>query len=76
MRQRIEDLGVLAERLGNLMSDSGYTNLRMHNETFAETYKDEDKLDELYHQLRYMADEIADCWHIARYGDDDSRDLD
>ena len=72
MRQRIEDLGILAEKLETLLDHELFDAARMHDERFLQTYKDDDKLDELYHQIHYIKDELAECWHWARYGDTDS----
>jgi len=71
MRERVEDLGVLAERLRQLMDNEIYSAVRVRDETFCETYKNEDKLEELYYQIQYLTDELAECWQIARFGDDD-----
>lgn len=71
MRERVEDLGILAEKIGSLVDHELFDKV-IHDEKFCEIYKDEEKLDELYFQLRYLKDELTECWHTARYGDEDS----
>ena len=76
MRQRIEDLGRLAEKIGDLLDHEVFDSINAHNESFALLCKDEDKVETLYYQLRYLKDELCEAWCIARYGDDDDEDFD
>ena len=55
--QRLEDLGRIREKIERLLAESEALEAgSMHDETFIEIYKDEEKLDDLFRSLRYVSE--------------------
>ena len=71
MRERIEDIGILAEKLDNICDSEVFEAIKMHDEKFLSIYSDLEKLDELYYQLKTVYDQLCDCYFLARWGDQD-----
>lgn len=64
--QRLEDLGRIREKIERLLDESEALEAgSMHDETFIRTYKDEEKLDDLFRSLRYVSEVLTECSCIA-----------
>jgi hypothetical protein len=70
MKERVEDLGRIREKLAVILESEIFESARLHDEAFLERFKDDDQLDSLRMQLRCMTDNLWDCYAIAR-GDDE-----
>ena len=70
MKERVEDLGRIREKLGRILDSEIFESADMHDEAFMEKFKDEEQLDSLRRQLRCLVHELWDCYAIAN-GDDD-----
>lgn len=70
MKQRVEDLGRIREKLSVILESEIFDSARMHDEAFLERFKDEDQLDSLRMQLKCLSDNLWDCFAIAR-GDEE-----
>lgn len=78
-RERLEDLGMISERLLNLIENQNencpweYCHSKHRYEDFMERYsktEDEDKLYDLHMWLRYIYEEINEIYYLAR-GDEE-----
>lgn len=70
MKERVEDLGRIREILGRILDSEIFESTDMYDEAFMEKFKDEEQLDSLRRQLRYLSEELWDCYAIAK-GDDE-----
>ena len=70
MRERVEDLGRIREKLAVILESEIFESARLHDEAFLERFKDDDQLDELRMQLRFVSEKLLDCYSIAR-GDEE-----
>jgi hypothetical protein len=70
MKERVEDLGRLREKLDHLIDSEIFESINMHDEAFIEKFKDEDQLDTLRLQLKFVEEQLHDCYVIAR-GDEE-----
>jgi hypothetical protein len=71
MKERVEDLGRIREKLAVILESEIFDIARMHDEAFLERFKDEEQLDELRMQLSCLTDNLWDCFAIARGDDED-----
>lgn len=78
-RERVEDLGMLAQRLAELCDHDLFEwkgNIR--NKEAAEWFmnlsddKKEDTIHMIAYNLEFLSDELHECYQIARWGDVDS----
>ena len=67
-KERIEDLGRLAELLDYLLDEELFD---LYEDSFIEKYSDKDNLPELYRKMKFVYSKLSDCWQIARWGDDE-----
>lgn len=71
-RERIEDLGRIAEKinieLGSYLFEEA---AEMPEEEFIKKYKNDDALISLLGQLEAAQYALNNIWHIARFGDDE-----
>lgn len=70
-RQRLEDLGRLAELLENMSRHEAFDKLEDEESEFVRDMKEPLKASRLYILLNALEDRILDCWFLARWGDDD-----
>ncbi len=73
-RERVEDLGRIAERLNELLDNDIFNHcgcMFKGFKDFLENCQDEDRCEELYLQIERLNEEIGDLYQIARWGDDE-----
>lgn len=71
-RNRLEDLGRIAELLHELMYESpAFVMAELSNQRFIESMRDADTAETFHYQLSAAIGKLYDIWHIARFGDDD-----
>lgn len=61
MKERVEDLGRIREKLVVILESEIFESSRMHDEAFLTRFKDEEHM-----QLRCLSDNLWDCLAIAR----------
>ncbi len=72
MRERVEDLGRLSEKLLDLMDRDIFRLIRGESyDMFIERNSDRDSMELLHAQISRVKDEIGLCYDIARWGDDE-----
>lgn len=71
MKERVEDLGRLREKLDHILDSELFESASMHDEAFMERFKDEEQLDELRRQLRWVSEKLWDCYAIAKGDEED-----
>jgi len=69
MRQRIEDLGRLAEILQRIRNMRVLQHYRSESFFIDEHLQNADRLEVLYHQLENLKEELSEAWSLARFGD-------
>jgi hypothetical protein len=70
MKERVEDVGRLREKLDRILDSELFESASMNDEAFIEKFKDEEELDTLRLQLQFLKDNLWDCYEIAK-GDDE-----
>lgn len=69
MRERIEDLGRLAEILKQIRESRVLSHHRSE-ESFLDNYlHNADNLESLFNQLGKLREHLSEAWALARYGD-------
>jgi len=58
MRERVEDIGRLREKLDHILDSELFEAASMPDEAFMARFKDEGKLDELRLQLKWVSDSL------------------
>lgn len=77
MRQRIEDLGVIKEKLRRLLDESPAlekAESKHSIDRFCEFYGDARNMEDLHDQLRWLKDELWEIYGIAAGDDYDNAD--
>jgi len=70
MKERVEDLGRLREKLNQILDSEVFEHARMHDEAFVQRFVDQDELESLRLQLLFVKERLFDCYAIAK-GDDE-----
>ncbi len=76
-KQRIEDLGRIAEKLSNITDNGLFQLYHQRPKDFLDWFQaqEKEKQSNLLHELAYrisqVEEEIHECYQIARWGDDE-----
>lgn len=70
MKERVEDLGRLREKLDRILESEVFEHASKWDEAFLAKYKDEENVAELCNQLRWLKESLNECFYIAR-GDEE-----
>ena len=70
MRERVEDLGRLREKLNQILDSEVFEHASKHDEAFVQRFMDQDELESLRLQLQFVKERLFDCYAIAK-GDED-----
>ena len=70
MKERVEDLGRIREKLAVILESELFESANMHDGAFMERFKNEEQLDILGMQLRWVSEKLWNCYAIAQ-GDEE-----
>lgn len=71
MKERVEDLGRLREKLDQILDSEVFELASKYEDSFIAKYKSEENLADLCNQLRWLKESICGCYAIARGDDED-----